>query len=386
MVVQKDVKSMIETDCINCDNLKNVAVKLENVLINNTNKVTLNDACVQTDTSLTDKIHELETANTELNTKCNDLENCVELLRNEYEKCEDYWQAKVEEERQLFDAEQKLNTEKLNELLMKMKEYEEQYLNADVVDNRLPTIEETYNLEKQFTDLEQEFEDFKSQIENEQFLKDEEITKLKEKLSELAVKRTQVSEIGVQVVDETTDEVKLLEKMKNFTSYVIETTNRQPDEMAASPTTPKTTTIWNQNTDKKSEENSLTNSTSSLPIAWNFTNNVDVASTSSSLERNSTPCRPKRTRKHDKNLYKKSLPEKEVKKNDMDNFRTTTTNDWRGVHSCKNDAEQVVSVPVSALHNLTNRKNFLEQRVRQLQHCIRQQQFDKEHTIQCKLI
>lgn len=375
MVVQKEMKSIVENDCINCDSLKSVGVRLENILHCDSDKsrATVNDACLQTDPSLTDKIQELESANTELSVKCSDLENCVDLLRNEYEKCEDYWQAKVEEERQLFDAEQKVNTEKLNELLMKMKEYEEQYLSADAVDNRLPTIEETYNLEKQFTDLEQEFEEFKMQMESEHFKKDEEITILKEKLTELALKRSEVAQVGVQV-EEMTEEERMIEKMKNFSCYIVETTSRMPDEMVTSPMTPKAA-VWNENVEKKVDENSLTNSTSSLPLTWNFTNNGDVASTSSSLERNSTPCRPKRTRKHDKNLYKKSLPEKDTKKNE--------TNEWRGL---KNDTEQAVSVPVSVLHNLTNRKNFLEQRVRQMQHCIRQQQFDKEHTIHCKFI
>lgn len=38
------------------------------------------------------KVQKLEEENQELSTKCTELEDCVELLRNEYEKCEDYWQ------------------------------------------------------------------------------------------------------------------------------------------------------------------------------------------------------------------------------------------------------------------------------------------------------
>lgn len=40
-----------------------------------------------------------------------------------------FFQTKVDEERQFFEAEQKISGDKLNELLEKMREYEEQYAN-----------------------------------------------------------------------------------------------------------------------------------------------------------------------------------------------------------------------------------------------------------------
>lgn len=49
----------------------------------------------QTDWNITlveQNVLKLEEANRDLTTKCTELEDCIELLKNEYEKCEDYWQ------------------------------------------------------------------------------------------------------------------------------------------------------------------------------------------------------------------------------------------------------------------------------------------------------
>lgn len=45
----------------------------------------------------------LKDENTKLVEKCSDLETSLELMRVEYEKCEDYWQSKLNEERSIFD-------------------------------------------------------------------------------------------------------------------------------------------------------------------------------------------------------------------------------------------------------------------------------------------
>ena len=73
------------------------------------------------------------------------------MLKIEYEECEDYWTAKLEEERQLFEQEQKISDEKFSELIAKMAEYEELISPIDKVKNggRLSPIEEKFNLEQQ---------------------------------------------------------------------------------------------------------------------------------------------------------------------------------------------------------------------------------------------
>ncbi|KAF7285740.1 hypothetical protein GWI33_010159, partial [Rhynchophorus ferrugineus] len=182
-------KELKELGCSKCERLRKFFEKVTHKQESNTDdslgsdKSFIEQGC-QTDFSIAyveDKVRKLEEENQELSAKCTELEDCVELLRNEYEKCEDYWQTKVDEERQFFEAEQKISGEKLNELLDKMREYEEQYANQDLMDSRLPPIVETENLEKQFTDLEQEFEDYKAYHESEMFKKEEEISILKEK-------------------------------------------------------------------------------------------------------------------------------------------------------------------------------------------------------------
>lgn len=67
----------------------------------------------------------------------------------EYEKCEDYWANKLEEERRLYDQEQKLSDEKFSELMSKIREYEEMFGAQEDDSDMLSTIEERGSLEKQ---------------------------------------------------------------------------------------------------------------------------------------------------------------------------------------------------------------------------------------------
>jgi hypothetical protein len=70
----------------------------------------------------------------------------------EYEKCEDYWARKLEEERHIYDQEQKLSDEKFSELMSKIREYEEMLgaqEDSTADSDRLSTIEERGSLEKQ---------------------------------------------------------------------------------------------------------------------------------------------------------------------------------------------------------------------------------------------
>jgi len=70
----------------------------------------------------------------------------------EYEKCEDYWAKKLDEERHLYDQEQKLSDEKFSELMSKIQEYEEMLgaqEDSTADSDRLSTIEERGSLEKQ---------------------------------------------------------------------------------------------------------------------------------------------------------------------------------------------------------------------------------------------
>lgn len=96
-----------------------------------------------------------------LETRCKELEASLEQMQKAYEDCEDYWQEKLSEERNLFDKERKIYEDeqkesdiKFTELVEKVREYEEQFSK----DGRLSPIEEKDVLEQQYADLEAEAE------------------------------------------------------------------------------------------------------------------------------------------------------------------------------------------------------------------------------------
>lgn len=101
------------------------------------------------------KLKELEAAHVsekkQLTERCSELERSLDMLKIEYEECEDYWAAKLEEERLLFEQEQKISDEKFSELITKMAEYEDLISPVDKTKNsgRLSPIEEKFNLEQQ---------------------------------------------------------------------------------------------------------------------------------------------------------------------------------------------------------------------------------------------
>lgn len=96
---------------------------------------------------------------------CQEMESTLDLMRKEFESLEDYWQGKLNEERVLFEEEQRVNDEKFNDLLQKMLEYEEQFsttMKKDERDSgRLSPIEEKDILEQQYMDLEEELNGLK---------------------------------------------------------------------------------------------------------------------------------------------------------------------------------------------------------------------------------
>ncbi|XP_062548907.1 blastoderm-specific protein 25D isoform X2 [Armigeres subalbatus] len=119
-----------------------------------------------------------------LKTRCDELEASLEQMSKEYEACEDYWQAKLNEERLLYEEEQRVADDKFNELLKKMAEYEEQFAGQagnKNEDGRLSPIEEKDVLEQQYLDLEAEFQQTQSMLEE----KTHEVDKLRGRILEL---------------------------------------------------------------------------------------------------------------------------------------------------------------------------------------------------------
>eukprot|EP00095_Tigriopus_kingsejongensis_P001448 maker-scaffold207_size258870-snap-gene-1.14 protein:Tk01448 transcript:maker-scaffold207_size258870-snap-gene-1.14-mRNA-1 annotation:"hypothetical protein KGM_04185" len=129
--------------------------------------------------------------------KISQLEESLELMRNEFENMEDYWQGKLDEERVFYENQLKTSDINFKDLEMRMKEYEELLLTSESVSNpeseKLSTIAETVSLEGQVTDMETE------------------IYELKEQVAEL----TKEKEDNVQLLDDQWQE-KLLKEQETF--------------------------------------------------------------------------------------------------------------------------------------------------------------------------
>ncbi|CAG9864195.1 unnamed protein product [Phyllotreta striolata] len=351
--VKEAMRALIDSDDLDRDRLRKFGEKLDRTLLGDCppDSITVES---QTDPfeHFEAKANELETENRSLAGKCADLESCVELLKNEYEKCEDYWQNLVDEERQMYEAEQKVNSDKLAELILKMQDYEEQYAEKDA---RLPAIEERYNLEKQFTDLEEEFESYRERSETILSQKDDEIRLLKEKLTELALR--QRNDVAVQAQTDSESE-RVYKKMQNLSCYLIENTDRYPEDMQTRQQQQQN--VWNPDWQESAK---------SLPVNFELYNSTGAPSTScstASLDQPSspgTPCRPKRTKKYNKTIYKK-------------------TEQGHTEAKSAEAVEQKILIPLKSFHSLSARRNFLEQRVRHLQFCLQQQKMCNEQTLQ----
>lgn len=104
--------------------------------------------------------------------QCREMESSLELMNMEYEKCEDYWQLKLEEERNFYEEAQRLMDEKQSSLEQKISEYAEMFCQNDKNEcgSRLSTIEERVSLERQVTDLEEECEELRAKMKESELL------------------------------------------------------------------------------------------------------------------------------------------------------------------------------------------------------------------------
>ncbi|XP_070496926.1 ninein homolog isoform X2 [Chironomus tepperi] len=133
-----------------------------------------------------DDLTKFKNENERLQNRVKELEDNLELMSKEYENCEDYWQAKLNEERLLFDDDQRQSDEKFAELLQKMSELEDQFA-AQVEKNngRLSPIDEKCQLESQYLELENEMEELKVHAQSLLDEKDKEIESMKLELTQL---------------------------------------------------------------------------------------------------------------------------------------------------------------------------------------------------------
>ena len=91
----------------------------------------------------------------DLKQKNKDLEESLDLIREEFESMEDYWQKKLDDERAFYEEQLKISERQFKDLESRLKEYDEVLLDAkqkdqsNVDDDKLSTIEETFSLECQ---------------------------------------------------------------------------------------------------------------------------------------------------------------------------------------------------------------------------------------------
>ncbi|XP_042211969.1 ninein-like isoform X2 [Homarus americanus] len=115
----------------------------------------------------------LEKQRANLLEKNSKLEQDLEILRIEFDKSEDYWTLKLQEEQDYYEEERRLYDDKFSALEKKIREYEDLVLsgggggrdNSEESD-RLSTIDESAVWEKQVTELEEEVSVLRKQIED----------------------------------------------------------------------------------------------------------------------------------------------------------------------------------------------------------------------------
>ncbi|CRK86174.1 CLUMA_CG000193, isoform A [Clunio marinus] len=173
-------------DIKNDEHLKQRIVELEKKVVEYESKLRCNEQSTSDEVTqnLTD-YSKLKRENARLTTRCQELEYNLEEMSKEYENCEDYWQSKLNEERLLFDEDQRQNDEKFAELLQKMTEIEEEQIAAQTGKNRLTPIEEKCHLENQYMELENEMEELKVHAQSVLYEKSREIEKLQLEISQL---------------------------------------------------------------------------------------------------------------------------------------------------------------------------------------------------------
>ena len=81
------------------------------------------------------------------------LEESLELMREEFESMEDYWQNKLVGERKFYEQQLKISESQFKELEIRLKEYDEELIHIDMNKSeeadKLSTIDERSSLEYQ---------------------------------------------------------------------------------------------------------------------------------------------------------------------------------------------------------------------------------------------
>lgn len=436
-------KQDCEVDCHLINPVAELSDKLQNVVFekDSSSDVSLNstattvvhvhkkpetvDIAVETDFIFVDNKKSLDEKikqNSQLREQCDNLQQAVELLRNEFENCENYWSAKLDEERQMFEQEQKQSSDKLTELLIKIAEYEEQFTSG-----KLTPIEENELLEKQYTDLEDEYQQFRDKTITELENKDKEIAELQQKLNEFSIKEDKTdAAIQASLLDIRCNDIDF--KINNLTN-VIESSNIFSSETLPHLWKPPNSThiqsdsvdsslimnnsvqerdytnptfVWNNEVPPNISEpsslksnsiinipNETSSACNSLPasISWQppatapspQPHSLTIIPDNSSVNNtNTNSYRVKRSRKHDRNSFSQLRAQKKEQEvqNQFANGNKRFQPKWNNFDLRNGDQTCVVSI--SSIHHLHRRLHELDQHCRHLQFILKQQQQHSE--------
>ncbi|EFX84463.1 hypothetical protein DAPPUDRAFT_222984 [Daphnia pulex] len=172
-----------------------------------------------------------------------DLESRLDMLRTEFDRLDEYWQSKLDEEREIYDQERDSTDEKFRSLELKIKEYEELLGQGDNSStSSLSTIEERANWEKQLNDLEEESEAqikqialLESQLEQLQKEKEEEAARSQQ---ELDVITAELEATKLMLADVLEREAKLITKLENVRENVPAVSKSPPSPHLNRPLSP----------------------------------------------------------------------------------------------------------------------------------------------------
>ncbi|XP_033157730.1 blastoderm-specific protein 25D isoform X4 [Drosophila mauritiana] len=163
-----------------------------------------------------------------------ELETSLEQMQRAYEDCEDYWQTKLSEERQLFEKERQIyedeqheSDKKFTELMEKVREYEEQFSK----DGRLSPIDERDMLEQQYSELEAEAAQLRSSS----------IQMLEEKAQEISSLQSEIEDLRQRLGES----VEILTGASELTS---ESVAQLSAEAGKSPASSPISYLWLQST------------------------------------------------------------------------------------------------------------------------------------------
>lgn len=168
------------------DQLKKKVLELEEKMSDFRSKSDDPQSSIELKSGGDDDLLKIRKENERLMSRCKELEENLEQMSKEYENCEDYWQSKVNEERLLFDEDQRQSDDKFAELLQKMTELEDQFAaQAEKSNGRLSPIDERCQLESQYVELENEMEELKVHAQSILDEKSREVEKLQLEVSQL---------------------------------------------------------------------------------------------------------------------------------------------------------------------------------------------------------